>query len=202
MRFLLTTDEGIEDVVVDEIRELCPAANPRPDPSGFPGRVLADGIPIESLLDLTTIQHVVEIRGETEAVTLDQVERAIAQIEVAEMAQAASFRVTSERRGKHDFGHMEIQRVAGGVLHDRYGTPVDLEGYELNVRVDLYGKRLVVGVQRTRESLAKRIKRDSRRGETNQPKSGGVRHRLGRADRRDRPGHRGQPRSRHRGTAV
>ena len=159
MRYLLSTDEGIEDVVVGEIRERHAAAAARPDPSGFPGLVLVEGLTLESLLDLNTIQHVVEIRGEAEANSLERIERAVAQIEIAEMAQVRSFRVTSERRGRHDFGHMEIQRVAGAVLHDRYGTRVDLEDYELNVRVDLYGERLVAGVQRTRDSLAKRIKR-------------------------------------------
>jgi putative N6-adenine-specific DNA methylase/tRNA (guanine6-N2)-methyltransferase len=159
MRFLLTSDEGLEDVVIDEIRELCPTAQARPDPSGFPGLVVTDGVVLSSLLRLTTIQHVIEIRGEARVASLEQIARAVAQIEIAEMSKAASFRVTSERRGKHAFGHMEIQRVAGGALHDRYGTTVDLEGYELNVRVDLYGERMVAGVQRTRDSLGRRIKR-------------------------------------------
>ncbi|RMF71539.1 MAG: methyltransferase domain-containing protein, partial [Acidobacteria bacterium] len=39
------------------------------------------------------------------------------------------------------------------------GTPVDLEGFEINVRVDLIGDKLLVGIQRTRESLARRIRR-------------------------------------------
>ncbi len=49
--------------------------------------------------------------------------------------------------------------MAGAVLHQRYGTPVDLEGFEVNVRVDLHGAQLVVGIQRTRASLGNRVRR-------------------------------------------
>jgi putative N6-adenine-specific DNA methylase/tRNA (guanine6-N2)-methyltransferase len=36
---------------------------------------------------------------------------------------------------------------------------VDLEGFEVNVRADLYGTRLVAGIQRTRDSLGNRVRR-------------------------------------------
>ena len=65
MRHLLTTDEGIEDIVIDEILELHPEADAGLDPSGFPGLVLVGGATCETLLGLTTIHHVIEIRGET-----------------------------------------------------------------------------------------------------------------------------------------
>jgi 23S rRNA G2445 N2-methylase RlmL len=159
MSFLLITDEGIEDVVIDEIRDALPGGTARVDPSGFPGMVRVEGVPLARLLEMTTIRHVIEIRGEAEVGTLDEIKAAMAGIDVPEMATAASFRATSKRLGEHGFGHMEIQRVAGGVLNDRYGTRVDLEHCELNVRVDLYGDRLIVGVQRTGKSLDKRIKR-------------------------------------------
>ena len=159
MRFLLITDEGIEDITGQELLEAQPSAEVHREPFGFKGHVVVDGVPLDELLRLTTIQHVIELRGEAEARSLADLRRAMAGIDVPEMIDASSFRVTSERRGEHDFDHMEIQRVAGAVLVERYGTPVDLEHHELNVRVDLYGDRLVAGVQRTAKSLGNRIKR-------------------------------------------
>jgi putative N6-adenine-specific DNA methylase/tRNA (guanine6-N2)-methyltransferase len=156
---LLTTDEGIEDIAGQELLETQPSAQVHREPFGFKGHVVVDGMPLDELLRLTTIQHVIELRGEAEAGSLADLRRAMAGIDVPEMIDASSFRVTSERRGEHDFDHMEIQRVAGAVLVERYGTRVDLEHHELNVRVDLYGDRLVAGVQRTAKSLGNRIKR-------------------------------------------
>jgi putative N6-adenine-specific DNA methylase/tRNA (guanine6-N2)-methyltransferase len=159
MKFLLITDEGIEDLAAQELLDARPSTDVQGEPFGFKGQLVVDGAALDELRRLTTIQHVIELRGQATACSLTGIERELRRIEVPEMVGAASFRVTSERRGEHEFDHMELQRVAGAVLVERYGTRVDLEHYELNVRVNLYGDRLIVGVQRTAESLAKRIQR-------------------------------------------
>ena len=131
MQFLLITDQGIEDLVRDELLESRPDAEVECNPFGFPGHLRVGGVEFDDLLPLRTIHHVIELRGEAEADDLETIRHAVARIDVAEMENAASFRVTSVREGRHPFRHMEIQQVAGAALQKRYGTPVDLEGYAL-----------------------------------------------------------------------
>jgi 23S rRNA G2445 N2-methylase RlmL len=159
MRFLLSTDPGIEDVARDEVLEGGSGAEARAASFGFPGQLCVEIAAVDDLLDLTTVHHVTEIRGEADAETLADIERVVAGIELPELTDADSFRVTSTHSGEHEFTRMDIQRVAGAAIQRRYGTRVDLEGFEVNVRVDLYGRHLVAGVQRTRTSLGNRIKR-------------------------------------------
>jgi putative N6-adenine-specific DNA methylase/tRNA (guanine6-N2)-methyltransferase len=159
MVFLLTTDPGLEDVVAGEVVEKLPGAGVDIRPYGCRGRVRVEAPAADELLRLTTIHHVIEIRGESEARTLDEIKNGLANVDFPELRSASSFRVSSKLIGEQDFEKLEIQRVAGALLHDRYGTPVDLEDFEVDIRVDLYGRHLVAGVQRTRDSLGNRLKR-------------------------------------------
>jgi putative N6-adenine-specific DNA methylase/tRNA (guanine6-N2)-methyltransferase len=159
MRFLLTTDPGLEDVAAEEVAESLPGAPLDIRPYAFPGHIRVEAPTVDDLLRLTTIHHIVEIRGEAEARTLDDVKKRMAGIPFSELESAASFRVSSKLFGDRDFGKMDLQRAAGGVLHDRHGTPVSLENFELNICVDLYGEQLISGIQITRDSLGDRIKR-------------------------------------------
>jgi putative N6-adenine-specific DNA methylase/tRNA (guanine6-N2)-methyltransferase len=157
--FLLTTDSGIEDIVAEELCERQPGASVSLEPYGCPGEVRVEGAPVDDLFRLGTIHHVIEIRAEAEATTLDDVREALSGVALDELSTAASFRVTSACRGEPTLSRMDVQGAAGAVLKNRYGTKVDLEGFEINVRVDLYGRRLVAGIQRTRTSLGNRIRR-------------------------------------------
>ncbi len=111
------------------------------------------------LLRLRTIHHVIALSGEGEARSIAEIEGLISGIELGVLEDAASFRVSSKRRGDHDFKSVDIERAAGGVLHRRFGTPVDLETFAVEVRVDLIGTRLFAGVQVTSGSLGQRILR-------------------------------------------
>jgi len=159
MKFLLTTDPGIEEIAAAEVREKLPGAGAVARPYGCPGQVGVETSGVDGLLRLTTIHHVIEVRGESEILPLDGIRSWVRGLPFPELADAASFRVSSRLVGNHDVGKLELQRAGGGVLHERYGTPVDLEGFEINVRVDLYANQLVAGIQETRDSLGNRVER-------------------------------------------
>lgn len=89
---------------------------------------------------------------------LEALQTDLAELPLAEMETATRFRVTSQRSGEHEFGSMDAQRVAGAALVERYGTAVDLENFDTEVRVDAMEATWLVGVQWTRDSLDKRYR--------------------------------------------
>jgi len=149
MRFLLTTDPGIESVVADEVAELRPDAAVRVDPYGCGGQLRVELDTPAELERLATVHHILEVRHEAPAATLDEIRAAAAAVELPELRGAASFRVTTERIGRHAFSTIDVQRAAGGVLQQRFGTPVRLEDPEVEIHIDVYG---VPRVRSTRAS--------------------------------------------------
>lgn len=92
--------------------------------------------------------HVAEVvwDGRTLASLLD----GIRAIDLEEMRTARSFRVSCTRVGEHDFQSPQVEREVGTLLQERYGTGVDLEGYDLQVKVDITASRAFCGYQLTR----------------------------------------------------
>ena len=167
---LLSTNQGLEDITAQEFRERARTANlPTLEvetcPDGMTGYVrVASKTDLPTILNVArrmrSIQHIlapvyaVDLAAEGEA--LAQIRDVLASNDVPEMEGASSFRVTSNRRGEHAFTSMDVMRAAGNGLVDRYGTDVDLEDYDVEVRVDVRHRRVRVGVQHTREPLSRR----------------------------------------------
>ena len=84
---------------------------------------------------------------------LETIRREVAARAVPQMDLARSFRVTSRRNGDHDFSSMDVQRAAGAALVERYACAVDLENYDVEVRVDVFGQTCLVGIQLTQKNL-------------------------------------------------
>lgn len=157
--FLLTTDAGLEDLTADEVRELHPGALISQRPYGRPGQIrVVNASPLD-LSRLGTVHHVIEIRGEAQARTLDDVRGTIEGLAFDELSGAASFRVSSVCDGEEQLERIAVQGAAGAVLVRRYGTKVDLQRFAVQVRADLYGRHLVAGLQLTRDSLGNRVRR-------------------------------------------
>ena len=159
MRYLLIGDPGLEDIVVDEVRERWPEIDACPRPYEVPGHAIVTIDDADALQSLTTVHHVIEIRGEAVVDSLEGIRGAVAGTALPQLAGAESFRVSTRLEGEHGFARMDVEGAAGAVIQKEHGTRVDLEGYAVNVRVDLYGRRLVIGVQLTRKDLGNRIRR-------------------------------------------
>lgn len=168
-RLRLTTNPGIEDVVEDEFRTRMATAGVHVPtvtqrPFDLHGQVLADTphsfdevFPITR--DMRSIYHVnrqVCIFTLEDDAPLDSIENELLRLDIVEMETAGTFRVTTNRSGTHDFTSIDVQRVAGAALVEKYGTDVDLEEFDTNVRVDVFDDTCVVSVQHTREGLDKR----------------------------------------------
>jgi putative N6-adenine-specific DNA methylase/tRNA (guanine6-N2)-methyltransferase len=87
---------------------------------------------------------------------LQTIRTTVESLDVNAMENAGAFRVTTVRQGDHDFTSIDVQREAGAGLEAHYGTTVDLEEYDVEVRVDVHDETCLVSVQHTHEALSRR----------------------------------------------
>jgi len=163
MKLLFTTNPGIEDIAIRELKE-----NFRVEASVFhnlPGKLIAeiDEKEIGRVFSLRSIYHAIkylktfEIRMNDEG--LLDIYRNLKEIEIEELKNASTFRVTSQRIGDHSFTSVQVQKYAGQAIMEKYSKKVDLENFDVNVICDVIGSKCYVGIQLTRESLHKRFER-------------------------------------------
>lgn len=169
----LTTNDGLESVVKAEWEEKCGERSLElPDillkPYHFSGHVhvrseqpLRYYLPVIEALRSTenvllTI-HDFPITGYHPLKTIGDV---LSKTYIPALDHAETFRVTSQRSGNHDFSSMNVQRDAGSLIEEQYNLKVDLEGYDIEVRVDVFDNHCLLGIQLTRQSLSNRLNRD------------------------------------------
>jgi putative N6-adenine-specific DNA methylase/tRNA (guanine6-N2)-methyltransferase len=168
---LFTVNMGLEDVVVDEFRERAAAAgldvtDTDDAPFGLHSYALVevDAAPEDALhvaRQMRSVHHVLaplytftlSTDGEE---ALQAIHDTVAALDVEAMETAATFRASSVRQGEHDFTSVDVQKWAGGALDARYDAAVDLEDYDVEVRVDVREDQCLVSVQHTREALSRR----------------------------------------------
>jgi putative N6-adenine-specific DNA methylase/tRNA (guanine6-N2)-methyltransferase len=160
----LTTNPGIEDVVIREVPPLLTnkgfeVRGVEAQPGGREGVV---AVSIEATADAATraairdavagarsiyhaVLHVAAIEWEGESAA-DLAHR-LAALPLDAMNGAASFRATCSRVGEHPFHSPDLERELGTALQARYGTPVNLTEWDLNIRVDLDGADCRCGYQ-------------------------------------------------------
>lgn len=161
-----TTNPGLEDIAITECRTRLHRAGIdeiafERKPHGLGGYL---GVQCETspaqLWDVArqmrSIHHVhrpIASFTVPEADGLTFIQHQVRALDIPEMDTAGSFRVTSKRSGRHDFTSMDVQKVAGAALVDRYQCQVNLTEYDVNIRVDIFDRLCYVAVQMTRRPL-------------------------------------------------
>lgn len=164
---VFTTNPGLETVVRAEFRQRCYDAGANPadcyaTPDKIRGRVTASAPAATMAAVAPAMRSVHHVRRPVTRFTLDAddplggIEQALAVADIPEMAGAASFRVSSNRRGEHPFSSEDVMRAAGAALNARYGTPVDLTGYAVDVNVDVIEDLCTVDVACTHTAMSNR----------------------------------------------
>jgi tRNA (guanine6-N2)-methyltransferase len=168
---LFTTNMGLEDVVVNEYRERAQAAgvalhDTNDAPLDLQSYALVEvAADLDAALDLAqamrSVHHVLaplytfSLSTDGEA-ALHTIHETVKTLDVPAMDGAGTFRATTVRQGDHDFTSMDVQQYAGGALDAHYDAAVDLEDYDVEVRVDVHDDRCLVSVQHTKEALSRR----------------------------------------------
>ncbi|MBO3769565.1 MAG: methyltransferase domain-containing protein [Candidatus Brockarchaeota archaeon] len=155
VKLLLTFPVGIEDVVREEIREKIDSCIIEESPLDTPGKLIIQ-LP-ESKRDvvssLRSVDSIMDYLGsfkvDKDKSALDKICQEILNIDFPEdFRNASSFRVTCDRRGKHDYTSMDVEKAVGQVLVDKYRLKVKLEGFEANVFIEIVEDACFVGLLR------------------------------------------------------
>jgi len=159
--WVFTTNPGLERIVCDEFEERAGKAGAA-GPAAIKGRVRARApaaVMAEVAPAMRSIHHVLRPVHAFElnaAAPLAQIHAEVGALDIPEMDGAASFRVTTKRRGKHDFHSQDVMREAGAALNARWNVPVDLESFETEIRVDVLNHWCSVDVALTHTPLSNR----------------------------------------------
>jgi len=163
MWFMLTCPPGLEDIVELELKEKFGFVNVVLKPFNIQGRVLVDmqSSNVNDLLSMKSIHHVRRyISTFTVSSSKDglkEIYDVVYSLDLSEfLPKTGSFRVTSERIGIHEYTSMDVQRIAGQAIVDKYRNRVDLENFDVEVIVDVVHDKCVVCISISRESLHKR----------------------------------------------
>lgn len=166
-RRVFTTNPGLENVVRGEFRQRCFAAEAPHGTydaakSDVRGRVAAHApaaIMDRVALAMRSVHHVLRPLHRFRLAAGDTIDRIAAEVSaltIPGMADAASFRITTNRRGEHAFSSQDVMRAAGAAVNARWGTPVDLEDFAAELRVDVIEDLCTVDIVCTRTPLSNR----------------------------------------------
>jgi len=172
VELLLTTIPGVEDIAAGEARSRVEVAGARVlraeiRPWGVQGHVScqfcgSSESVLPAVMRMRSVHHVYRLVHRfalPASAWADALQKELSGLALPEMEAAETFRVTSQRRGKHSFTSMDVARTAGAVLDARFACRVDLRNHDLDVHVDVHGDACVVSVPLTRESLNRRHER-------------------------------------------
>ena len=166
----LTTNPGIEDIVEQELRDRatvvsCHLTQIKRQPFNLEGQILVESVDDGELLSQIALKarsvfHVMRqiyhFSVPKKADFLETIKQELLELDIPEMEGAKKFRVTTQRNGRHLFNSIDVQKMAGAALIERYQKAVSLEQYDVNVRVDVFDRLCLVSVQLTKASLDRR----------------------------------------------
>mgnify|MGYP006276203857 CR=1 FL=1 len=171
-----TTPPGLEEVSVAEARALLATSSAtahgehrfEEKPLGLAGHcALATTAPAEAAEEvcrgMRSAYHLIRHRGHF---TLGKPHEEVIATEIAAGTRGVSlpeleggehtFRVSCTRTGTHSFKSPDIEREVGSIVVERWNPPVDLEHYDVNLRIDIVEAVVLIGVQLTGEGMDKR----------------------------------------------
>lgn len=167
-RRVFTTNPGLEKLVVAEFRQRCYAAGAPPGGfdargSGIRGRVLAGTDAAVMAAVASRMRSIHHIRRPVDRFALPDgpdplgaIAARVAQLDMPELASAATFRASCVRRGDQPFTSEDVMRAAGAAINRTWQVPVDLTGYDVAVHVDVIDTLCTVDVVLPHRAMSNR----------------------------------------------
>ena len=164
MGLLLTTNPGVEDVLLSELAERAAAAGlegiEAVGERGAARARLPPGVDAAALVaGMRSIHHALRplIAFELDPDDpLGDARRRAARLRVPELAPGRTFRVTGVRKGAHDFTSEDLQRAVGAGLLRAHDVRARMKGFDIEIRAEVQGSTCDLSVQLTRRALSAR----------------------------------------------
>ena len=102
-------------------------------PKGFP--LHATAVKLRSIHHALIPIHYFNLPDEN---ALAHIENEVGKLSLPLLNTVNSFRVTTQRMGKHNFKSNDVERRAGAALWRKYGTSVDLKNHDVDIHVNIF----------------------------------------------------------------
>lgn len=170
-QLFIISDSGLEEIVKNELltslqKNGCDNPHITTKPFGYGGQLwitTPKKIPLYALaIQLRSIHfalipiHHFDIQNDN---PLSLIENEVGKISFPVLERARSFRVTTQRIGKHNFKSTDVERRAGAAIWRKYNTSVDLKNPEVDIHVNIYEDVCFLGIPLHKKSLSKRFQR-------------------------------------------
>lgn len=160
MKYLVTTECGMEEIVSSRIQEnFEETGNVVPNPSGFMGIVTAEicGKKKEKIKEIPEVEKVVPIRKEVYQPNLEKIGKLCKKV-AKELPDRSRFAVDVDRRGTHEFTSQEIEAKAGSeIMELESSLEVELDRPDFVVKVEVIDQWAGVGILEGEEILKKKV---------------------------------------------
>lgn len=159
LSYLATCDSGLEDLALQELKEKTSLLGFCRE--GMQGRIWFDAERKPAFEEMHSLFHVVQVLGEQEfaSISPEAIREAAVQLEWPEFTSATPFRCSCNRIGSHDFSSVDVERIVGGGLQNKYQLEVNLKHYLKEALILIEENRVIFGIRLTRHALSKRYKK-------------------------------------------
>jgi len=162
MKFFATCNKGLEEIAIEEVHELI---NKKAEKL-FEGSIIFEGDESDIIkLNLLskTLHKIYMILLIDKVESLNDIYKKVYEIDWNKyIYQTQTFAIDAERFGKHNFTSMDVAKVSGQAVIDKYlkeknvRLKVNLENPNISIKVILRNDLLIVALNTTGESLHKR----------------------------------------------
>ncbi|WP_456419387.1 SPOUT family RNA methylase [Methanocaldococcus infernus] len=148
MKFIVTTQRGLENTVVNLLKEKYKKDFKfETSPDGFHGVVIIEGDEDikEKLLEIPEVERVLKVDFEVEP----KFESIVNMAEKIKdfIKEDESFAIETKKRGEHDFNSIDVNRVLGAKIKDLTNASVDLIYPDKVVYVEIFKNRAYICIE-------------------------------------------------------
>ncbi|ACX72704.1 THUMP domain protein [Methanocaldococcus vulcanius M7] len=146
MKFIIKTQKGFENIVVNNLKEVIDNFNYELTPNGYQGIVIIETEKDieEELLKIPEVERVLKVYFETEA-DFDKIVNLAEKIK-DHIQENETFAVETKKRGKHEFSSSDVNIVLGAKIKDLTNATVDLTHPNKVVHVEIFKDKAYISI--------------------------------------------------------
>ena len=161
VKYIIKTQRGFENIVVNNLKELVEDFKYTTSPDGFHGIVIVecDEDIEDKILQIPEVERVLKVHFETDA----EFEKIVNLAEKIKdyIKEDETFAVETKKRGEHDFNSMDVNIVLGAKIKDLTNASVDLTNPDKVIYVEVFKNKAYISIAPGEERYKKYTKEKS-----------------------------------------